>query len=69
MRGVSGYDGHGCNNGVCIPECRYYPHIGRIEDKEVIGSHNEYVERLRHKNAIVEPPSESELLRLQRFGI
>ena len=70
MRGVvSGYDGKGCNNGVCVPECRYYPHIGRIEDEEVIESHNEYVERLRQKNAIVEPPSESELLRLQRSGI
>ena len=45
-----------------VPECRYYPHIGRIEDEEVIESHNEYVERLRQKNAIVEPPSESELL-------
>ena len=57
MRGaVSGYDRHGCNNGVCVPECRYYPLIGRIEDQEVIESHNEYVERLRQKNAIVEPP-------------
>ena len=70
MRGVkSGYDGKGCNNGVCVPECRYYPHIGRIEDEEVMDDHNEYVERLRQKNAIVEPPSESELLRLQRSGM
>lgn len=22
MRGVDGYDGKGCNNGVCVPECR-----------------------------------------------
>jgi hypothetical protein len=24
MRHDNGYDGHGCNNGKCIPECRYY---------------------------------------------
>jgi hypothetical protein len=66
MRHDNGYDGYGCNYGVCVPECRYYPQTGRIEDEEVIESHNEYVERLRQKNAIVEPPSESELLRLQR---
>ena len=47
------------NNGVCVPECRYYTQIGRIEDMEVIENRNEYVERLRQKNAIVEPPSES----------
>jgi hypothetical protein len=35
MRGVNGYDGYGCNNGVCVPECRYYPKEGRIEDEEV----------------------------------
>ena len=56
----SGYDGQGCNNGECVPECRYYPQFGRIEDEEVIQRHNEYVERFRQKNAIVEPPSESE---------
>jgi hypothetical protein len=32
MRHDNGYDGHGCNNGVCIPECRYYAEQGRIED-------------------------------------
>ena len=37
---------------------------GRIEDEEVIENHNEYVERLRQKNGIVEPSSESELLKL-----
>ncbi len=36
MRHDNGYDGYGCNNGVCIPECRYYPEEGRIEDEEVI---------------------------------
>jgi hypothetical protein len=34
MRGVkSGYDGNGCNNGICVPECRYSPETGRIEDE------------------------------------
>jgi len=33
-RGEERYDGHGCN-GVCVPECRYYPEKGRIEDEEV----------------------------------
>lgn len=32
MRHDNGYDGYGCNNGVCIPECRYYSKEGRIED-------------------------------------
>ncbi len=36
MRGVNGYDGYGCNNGVCVPECRYHPKEGRIEDEEVL---------------------------------
>jgi hypothetical protein len=35
MRHDNGYDGYGCNNGVCVPECRYYPEEGRIEDEEV----------------------------------
>ena len=36
MRGVNDYDGIACNNGVCIPECRYYPKEGWIEDDEAI---------------------------------
>ena len=36
MRHNNGYDGFGCNNGVCVPECRYYPEEGRIEDEEVL---------------------------------
>jgi hypothetical protein len=63
-RGVNGYDGYGCNNGKCIPECRFYPEYGRIEDEEVIEDHNKLVESYRQKNAIVVPPSESELLRI-----
>jgi hypothetical protein len=50
-----GYDGHGCNNGQCVPECRYYPEYRRIEDEEVIAAHNKWVESYRQRNAIVEP--------------
>jgi hypothetical protein len=42
MRGLKRYDGEGCNGFTgCIPECRYYPEIGRIEDEEVIREHEE----------------------------
>ncbi|HEY7083077.1 MAG TPA: hypothetical protein VH500_25570 [Nitrososphaeraceae archaeon] len=35
MRGLERYDGKGCNGFTgCIPECRYYPDKGRIEDEE-----------------------------------
>jgi hypothetical protein len=35
MRHDNGYDG--CNQFAgCIPECRYYPKEGRIEDEEII---------------------------------
>ena len=37
----SGYDRYGCNNGKCVPECRYYPENGRIEDEEVIQRNKE----------------------------
>ena len=54
MRGVvSGYDGKGCNNGVCVPECRYYSEYGRIEDEEVIQRHREAEERHRKENTMV----------------
>lgn len=32
MRGADRYDGKGCNNGVCVPECKYYFAEGRIEE-------------------------------------
>jgi hypothetical protein len=35
MRHDNGYDGYGCINGACVPECRFYPEEGRIEDEEV----------------------------------
>jgi hypothetical protein len=44
MRQSNGYDGQGCNNGQCNPECRYYPKFGRIEDEEVIQRHKEIEE-------------------------
>jgi hypothetical protein len=66
-RGVNGYDAYGCNNGKCIPECRFYPEYGRIEDEEVIENHNKLVEYHRQKNAIVALPSETELLRLAKI--
>ena len=42
MRGIkSGYDGNGCNNGVCVPACRYYTQTGRIENEEVLKSYED----------------------------
>jgi hypothetical protein len=43
--------------GWCVPECRYYPQTGRIEDSEVIQKHREREKRYRDNNAIVEPPT------------
>ncbi len=54
----------GCHNGQCIPTCRFYPEHGRIENEEVIRRYKEIVERYKQKNAIVEPPSPSEMVRL-----
>ena len=53
MRHNNGYDGYGCNNGECIPGCRYYPKFGRIEDEEVIQRHKEIEECYRKRNAII----------------
>jgi hypothetical protein len=52
MRHDNGYDGQRCNNGECIPECRYYPKFGRIEDEEVIQRHKEIEECYRKRNAL-----------------
>ena len=41
-----------------------YPEYGRIEDEEVIQRYKEIVERYKQKNAIVEPPSDNEMMRL-----
>jgi hypothetical protein len=54
-----GYDGQGCNQFTrpsCIPECRFYPEYGRIEDSEVIQEHREREKRYKDNNAIVVPP-------------
>jgi hypothetical protein len=56
----------GCHDQRCIPECRFYPEYGRIEDEEVVQRHKEIEQRYRQANAIVEPPSESEMSRLLR---
>ncbi|HEY7108274.1 MAG TPA: hypothetical protein VH415_02485 [Nitrososphaeraceae archaeon] len=53
MRHDNGYDGQGCNNGKCIPECRYYPEVGRIEDEEVIQRHKEIEGLYRKRNALI----------------
>jgi hypothetical protein len=66
MRGLGESD-YGCTGGGCIPECRFYPKYGRIEDDEVIEEHNKLIERHRQENSIVEPPSERELLRLVKI--
>lgn len=65
MRGLGEYD-YGCTGAGCIPECRYYPEYGRIEDEEVIEKHNKFVESCRQENSIVDPPSETELLKLAK---
>jgi hypothetical protein len=53
MRHNDGYDGHGCNNGKCIPECRYYSKFGRIDDEEVIQRHKEIEESYKKRNALI----------------
>jgi hypothetical protein len=53
MRHDNGYDGQGCNNGECVPECRYYPKFDRIEDEEVIRMHKEIEEDYRKCDAII----------------
>jgi hypothetical protein len=41
-RGMNRYDGYGCNHFTgCIPECRFYPKEGSIEDEEVLGMNKE----------------------------
>jgi hypothetical protein len=51
----NGYDGFGCTGQSCIPECRFYPETGRIEDSE-LQKHREYEQGFRKNNAIVKPP-------------
>jgi len=48
--------GHWDNNreeGVCVPECKYYEKYGRIEDEEVIKEHNELIDYHKQRNDIV----------------
>ena len=48
----------------CISHWIGVSEYGRIEDEEVIEEHNQHVEKLSRKNRIVEPPSESEMVRI-----
>jgi hypothetical protein len=50
--------GHSDNDeqGCCVPECRYYPKYGMIEDEEAIEEHNKLVKDLIQENALVQPP-------------
>jgi hypothetical protein len=66
-RGLEAYDGKGCNGFTgCIPECKFFPEFGVIEDEEVREDFREATEYFRQRNAIVEPPSESELLEMAK---
>jgi hypothetical protein len=42
VRKVSMNDENSCNYLRCVPECRFYPQFGRIEDDEIIQKHSEY---------------------------
>ena len=42
MRNVPMNDENSCDYMRCIPACRYYQKIGRVEDDEVIKEHEEY---------------------------
>jgi hypothetical protein len=53
MRKANGYDGEGCTEHGCMPDCRYYSETGRIEDEEVIREHKEIEELYRKRNAII----------------
>ena len=65
---ATGYDGQGCNQFTgCIPECRFYPEYGRIEDEQVIEEHNKLVGSYRQKNSIIYPPTESKLSKLAKI--
>ncbi len=46
MKGLNDYgdDAYGCTSLGCIPECRFYPEYGRIEDEEVIQKHKDIEE-------------------------
>jgi hypothetical protein len=53
-RRLDAYDGQGCNQFTgCIPECRFYPQYGRIEDEEVIKENRQAEEYYRKRNMIV----------------
>jgi hypothetical protein len=65
-RGLDAYDGYGCHDGQYIPECKFYADTGFIEDDEVKEEFRKVIEYYRQRNAIVDPPSESELLEMAK---
>ncbi len=48
-RGIRGYDGKGCNAGVCVPECRYFAPNGRVEFEELEEELQKYKEERRRE--------------------
>jgi hypothetical protein len=45
VEGRNGFgDDSSCAYGKCVPQCRYYPQEGRIEDSEVIAEYKKYYE-------------------------
>jgi hypothetical protein len=60
MRDVDGFDGKGCNNGVCVPECRYFAPTGRLEFEEVEAELQKYKEEKKAKKEKKEEDEEEE---------
>jgi hypothetical protein len=54
-RGLKRYDGHGCDQFYgCVPECRYYPDEGRIEDHEIIAEYDAEIAKRRKEGTLIE---------------
>jgi hypothetical protein len=69
-RGLSAYDGKGCNQSTgCVPECRYYPETGRIEDEEIINEYKQEMEERRKAGTLIEGKEKEELDRKIQFNL
>ena len=54
-RGLERYDGIGCNQFTgCVPSCRYYPDVGRIEDDEIIKKYDDEIAERRKSGTLIE---------------
>jgi hypothetical protein len=54
-RGLEAYDGQGCRSFYgCIPECRYFPDTGRIEDSELIKEYEAEILERRKSGTLIE---------------